>query len=242
MKEGFQKSLRNYEAAAGVLFIAAENLLGQKLPQTTLETWRLTLATMRMADYHIDSMKSSTHRRGFFLGAISYLDDKTDGFNSGDELTDKYFTKLRDRLRSYPIQKRDAFRDNGLAYMEVAEQRAAAVEVGRFTFYRRLEGHVASRFFTIFLPDEVDSQKREKCGRWFSSVGRAADCFDSFADIKDDYAEGETLIEPSIRNRAVILVGGLRDGLFVVTNSNFKTLTGIAQATIGTWQNNSRAI
>lgn len=240
MKEGFQRSLRNYEAAAGILFTAAENLLDQKLPLSTLETWRSTLAAMRMADYHIDGMRNSEDRIKFFHGAINFLDDKNEGFSSGNELTDQYFMRLRDSLRAYPTAKRGAYRDNGLLYMEVSEKRASTTDVRRFTYYRRLEGHVASKFFTIFLPDNVSSQKKEKCMKWFSSVGRAADCFDSFADLKDDYAEGEVSIKPSIGNRAVILAGGLRDGVFMLRNSNVRTLVGIAQATLGTWQNNSR--
>ncbi len=240
MERGLDISLKKYVNVADVLRAATTRIIGHSVPDCTYQSWRYLLAAMRLSDHQIDHFNDPSERSNFIANTTAFVTGSAEGVNTGSNTLDESLRNLRNCLQRFPEPTREQFALNAGVYARVIEGYKQTTSLSEYMFYRRLEGQVASRFLSMLLPEEIPTDKRRECTRWFQTVTRVANLIDSAIDLPKDFASGETRVTPSLRNRARLLGAEFWDSTYILGRVNTGILIGLMRLAKDTTEDNSR--
>jgi hypothetical protein len=209
------------QSTAEVVKHVAEKKLKTNIPEKTFAAWVCLSRTIRLADDLIDGETNEVSRKEIYSHAVEYLLGENKELSIGSSIFMQEMSSLKTYLGLIPVGRKEAFARSLGHLLEVTEsikQTDNAKELAKMTM---LEGQIAARMFTYFLPEdlfELDNYKNYF--KYFKTLFRGANVFDSIIDLSADYDQGKVKVEPTLKNRAVMLANSFKTGVSAVTHSN----------------------
>jgi hypothetical protein len=103
-----ERSLHNYQCGAKILGNIAERVNQQPIPDPVINSWRIILSTIRLADIQIDSIKDGVKRTEEADLAIQALNNNGQ-YETNDEDLNYYFGELKNLLNQLPHERKQLF-------------------------------------------------------------------------------------------------------------------------------------
>lgn len=221
-------SEKNYRKIAEKLALIVKEISDLKVPEKTIEDWRILSSSVCVVDYKVDKIADPTERSEFIRNIIFFLKGKSVDF-SADKNFEKAMFNVKDLVLGLDEDQQRLFISSLIRTLKITEDMKLEKDPRKFVQLTRLEGQVFAKVYLPFLSEEFrKSPNYQKLVHVFGVLGRTANSVDNLIDLGTDYADKQTLINPTIRNRVLFMGGILSDGLEVL-----KT-TGISKELIKT--------
>lgn len=228
-KASLGASEENYKRIAEKLAFIVKEISDLSVPDKTIEDWKILSSSVCVVDYKIDKIASQAERLELIDKIVDFLNGNNVSFSSDKDL-ERAMTDVRNLSSSLSEDQRRLFIDSLLRILKVTEKIKVEKNPKKLVDLTRLEGQINARIFLPFLSEEFRaSAKYQKLVHALTRLGRAANGLDSFIDFGNDYNNKQTLIRPSVSNRALFLSGILFDGLEVLKS------TGLSKELIKTF-------
>lgn len=227
VETGLDISQRHYENAAGTLQEICEQITGLPLPFETLRAWKVVLGATRIIDDRLDASTKKEERGQFTLRLMRFLNGHSaDLFY--DERLDKSLRGVKKVIDGLPETKKKSFLCSIARVFRVTEEIKTETKPLMFAGLTRLEGQVFAKVFAMFLPEVYQhSPKYSTLMKVLTRLGRAANCFDTFVDLQEDYRKSRSRIQPTVPNRVRLLGAVTFDGIFVLRKTKLpKSIVG----------------
>ncbi len=215
----FSTGVMHYAKAAGITGHIGEQITGIPMSETIINQWAVLYTAVSIVDDRLDDLKQPEQRQAFTADLNRFMHGSAVDF-SQDPLLLEAMERVKELSLSLAEDKRPVFITALRGILKVTEQIRLEKDPKRFSTLRRLEGQLSARALTVFLNDEqLMDGSYPRLLKVFKRLGRAANCVDSILDLKDDHDNGEILIKPSIRNKAILFINAVPDGAFVLLNT-----------------------
>jgi len=209
---GLEQSKVRYERAADTIAELAEEITSIPIPEEVLSKWKTLLSAIRIIDDRIDHTADDATRLALTEGIRTYLKSGEVDFTNDTELATAV-SNVYALTRSMNEDQQAFFNTLISSILRTTENirtEETAAQMARLTM---LEGQLTAELFLPFLPSEfVQSEQYPKLVKAFTRLGRAANAFDTFVDLKADYAGQQTRVLPTLRNRLAFLEATVLSG------------------------------
>ncbi|KKU91741.1 MAG: hypothetical protein UY23_C0001G0347 [Candidatus Jorgensenbacteria bacterium GW2011_GWA1_48_11] len=214
-------SQEHYENSSDTLREVTEQITGLALPPETVGKWRAILGAVRIIDDRLDAIPEEKEREQFASGVMNFLNGEVSSF-SQDERLNNALGNVKDLVDGLSEVQRKSFLDSISRILNITEKIKTEEESSKFTTLTRLEGQVMGKVFIPFLPEEYrKSEKFPALLKVLTRLGRAANSFDTFIDLKEDYRKGRARVRPTALNRLLLFGATISDGMAFLKESKF---------------------
>lgn len=219
VKNNIEILKKRYVAIGETFAMIVREILNLSVPEKTLEEWRVLSFSTRIIDNTLDNITDPTERLGFSKKIISFLRGNMADFSTDEDL-EKAILDVKNLYASLEENKGEFFIDSLSRILKITEKIKIEENPRKIVTLTRIEGQIAARFYLSFLPQEFKlSDKYRQLVHALTRLGRAANSFDSFIDLPDDFENKQVQIKPTILNRTLFLGAALSDGLSLLKDT-----------------------
>ncbi|KKR43301.1 MAG: hypothetical protein UU10_C0006G0006 [Parcubacteria group bacterium GW2011_GWF1_40_6] len=206
-------SEKRYKKIGETFAMIITQISSLSVPEKTIEEWKILSSSTRIIDNKLDGINNPIERLKFSQKIISFLRGNADDFSEEKDL-ERSIMGIKNIIAGLEENQRDSFIDSLSNILKITEKIKTEENPKKIAELTRVEGQIAARFYLFFLPREFKlSENYKKLLHAFTRLGRAANSFDSFVDLPEDYKNKEVQIPPTILNRTLFLGSVLSDGL-----------------------------
>jgi hypothetical protein len=210
MKEISPQKREKYLRLADKIRTILETSLDCQIPDSVYTCWQTTLVAIHIVDHMLDNTQSHSERKTLSNNLLDFVSGADNSHLENPILRNSVIT-LRNSLEPFSSRQKLIF-VRGLQFLsEITEQIKHTENISEFLKLRQLEGQLTSQLFLTLLPDKFKhSERYQKIHKAFRSLGRLGNLTDSLLDLKNDFATGQTAIQPSLENRIRIALTTLK--------------------------------
>lgn len=216
----FDMGLAHNSRAARITGGVSEKTTGIPVPESTINKWCAFYTAMSIVDDRLDDLKLPEQRQTLANDLRLYIEEPSRVDFSDDPLLLESMERVRDLSLDLPEDRRRMLFTSLKGILSLTEKIREETNPKRFSALRRLEGQLTASALAAFIDGEqLTDPSYPKLLKVFKKLGRATNSIDSVLDLKADYDNGEVAIEPSIKNRAILIREAFPDGIFVFSHT-----------------------
>lgn len=183
----------------------AESSFDIAVPQETLEAWVTLARGCGAADDAIDNTADPDKRQQVTDGLIQYIGGSSDTVPSDDPNFIEHMEGLRSMYQTLPQQSQKLFIRDLKIFGRVTEKTRNETDITRYSKFRMLEGQINMELFHDAAPESMKSHTNfSQYARTINRMIRARNNLDALMDLKDDFAQGTTQIQPTLSNKVYL--------------------------------------